>query len=117
MRSAIRERGDEVLGKAEDPFRIRNEAAENGLSFPFPKSIPFQLRDLFDKLPHLLVTAYRLANPMLPDLWDTDLARFPRVTLNQVEGLVCIALRAATVRLTTLAKAFGVCNAGRRCRG
>ncbi len=82
MRSAIRERGDEVLGKEEDLFRIGNEAPENGLSFPFPKAIPFQLRDLFDELLHLLVTAYGLANPLLPCLGDADLAWFPRVTLN-----------------------------------
>jgi len=82
LRSPIRDRGDEVPGKVEDFFRIGNEAAENGLWFPFPQAIPFQLRDFFDELLHLLVTAYGLANPLLPCLGDTDLARFPRVTLN-----------------------------------
>jgi hypothetical protein len=82
LRSPIRDRSDEVLGKVEDLFRIRNEAAENGLSFPFSESIPFQLRDLFDELLHLLVTAYSLTNTLLPRLGDTDLARLPRMTLN-----------------------------------
>jgi len=64
LRSPIRDRGDEVPGKVEDLFRIGNEAAENGLSFPFPKAIPFQFRDLFDELLHSLVTAYGLALDM-----------------------------------------------------
>ena len=82
LQSPIRDRRDDVLGKVKDLFRIRNEAAENGLSFPFPKSIPFQLRDLFDELLHLLVTADSLANSLLPGLGDTDLARFPGMALN-----------------------------------
>jgi hypothetical protein len=52
LRSAIRERGEEVLGKIEDLFRIGNEAAENGLSFPFPQSIPFQLGNFLNQLLH-----------------------------------------------------------------
>jgi hypothetical protein len=95
--SPIRDRRDEVLGKVKNLFRIRNEAAENGLSFPFPKPIPFQLRDLFDEVLHLLVTADSLANSQLPRLGHTDLARFPDMALNQIEGLVWLALCTATV--------------------
>jgi hypothetical protein len=81
-RPAIRERRDDVPGEGKDLFRIRDQASENGLSFPFPKTIPFQLGDLFDELLHLLVTGHGLADPLLPGLRDTDLARSSPVTLH-----------------------------------
>jgi hypothetical protein len=80
--SPIRNLRENVCRESKDLFRIGNQAAENGLSFPFPKPFPFQLRNLFDELLQLLVTAYSLANPYLPRLGDTDLARFSRMTLH-----------------------------------
>ena len=63
-------------------FRSRQSGGGERLSLPFPKTFPFQLGNFFDELLHVLVTAYGLANPLFPYLGNTDLAWFPRVTLN-----------------------------------
>ena len=52
------------------------------LGLPFPQTLPFQLRDFFDELLHLLVAGDGLANPLLPGFGYADLARLAVVALN-----------------------------------
>ena len=52
------------------------------LGLPFPQTLPFQFRDFFDELLHLLVASDGLANPLLPGFGYADLARLAVVALN-----------------------------------
>jgi len=47
-----------------------------------------------------------LTNALLPELRDTDLARFPAMALNQVQRLMQFAFGAMAARLAALARTF-----------
>jgi hypothetical protein len=74
--------------------------------FPFPQTLPFQFRDFFNELLHLLVTTHGLANAFLPGLGNTDLAQFSRMPLNQVQGGMELALGTTAGGLAALAQAW-----------
>ena len=91
-----------TAGKVEDFFCVSDQAAKN-LAFPFFQTLPFQLGNLFHELLHLLVVVDGLANAWVPSLGDTDLAQFPLVALDQIQGGMELALGTTAGRFAALA--------------
>jgi hypothetical protein len=65
----------------EDLFRVSNESAEN-LPFPSLEPFPFQLGNFFDQFLHATIVFDGLANALLPGPGDTNLTKFPALTLH-----------------------------------
>ena len=64
-----------------------------------------------------LIIVHGLTNALLPELRDTNLARFPAMALNQVQRLMQFAFGAMAVRLAALARTFRQCAAKKPLTG
>src|SRR5258708_10086940 len=101
-----RKPGSRCLWRVERSFPHRRSGGEERLSFLFLKSFPFQLGNFLNQFLHQAIVVDGLANALLPGLWDTNLARLPRLALHQVQRLVQFPTGTTAIRLATGALSF-----------
>ena len=91
-------------GELKELLGIGEQAAENGLRFPFDETAPLQFGHFFDELLHLLVVFHGAANAFVPGFGNTDLAELSIVALNQVQRLVQFTSSATAGRFAAFAR-------------
>src|ERR1700730_7219950 len=82
FRSPVRDWRDDVPGEPEDLFRIGDSGDGELLWFSFLQPLPFQFRNIFNQLLHLVIIMDGLANALLPSFGDANLTQFSIPALN-----------------------------------
>jgi hypothetical protein len=77
---------DHLGGEVEDLFGIADQASENGLLLSLLQALPFQIREFFDQLFHLLVVLNRFPDAPFPLPRHKQLAQLSPLPSNQVEA-------------------------------
>ncbi len=83
----IRHAIDHLAGEMEDLFRVTDPKRwRTALLLPLLQALPFQIRELFDQLFHLLVVLNRFPDAPFPLPRHKQLAQLSPLPSNQVEA-------------------------------